>query len=318
VLALCVGLAFLPLTGEENAFRFRLAAVAPAGTAAGPARTAPAVARSIRATTLLVVGAFLIGSFWSFQSLEAAFSTTSARSYIATARAAVADAPRGTLIVDQPTPAMLMDPALFRSQGYTSQVIGALASREPARRLSWTLSPRGEARNLMIFDAQGQLRPAILEGPSSGPPAVPTAAPRASGKAVRKLRGKAARKARGKPPGTAREKAPGQACWTVTAAGTTIPLHGSLYRWPWSVRLDYSGPATGPAPVLAVRFGAKWTDVTLPAGSHAVYVPAVGAGSAVSVRLTGPAPGLCVTGVTVGSLHPRQAGPAIPAVPVPG
>jgi hypothetical protein len=322
VLALCIGLAFLPLTGEENAFRFRLAApvptaltVMPAGTAA---RTAPAAARSIRATTLLILGAFLIGSFWSFQSLEAAFSTASARSYIATARAAVADAPRGTLIVDQPTPAMLMDPGLFQSEGYTSQVIGALARREPARRLSWTLSPRGAARNLMIFDAQGQLRPAILEGPSSGPPPAPKPAARTSGKTVRKDRGKTERKASGKVARKTPVKAPARACWAVTPAGTNIPLHGSLYRWPWSVRLDFSGPATGPATVLAVRFGARWTDVTLPAGAHAVYVPAVGAGRAVGIRAVGPAAGLCVTDVTVGSLHPQQAGQAIPAVPVPG
>jgi hypothetical protein len=308
VLALCIGLAFLPLTGEESAFRFRLAA-AGSGT-----RTAPVAERSIRATTLLVLGAFLIGSFWSFQSLEAAFSTTSARSYIATARAAVKDAPRGTLIVDQPTPAMVMDPGLFQSEGYTSAVIGALASREPARRLSWTLSPHGVARSLMIFDARGQLRPAILEGPSSGPPPAPKPAARTSGKTGRKARGKTGRKGSGKVARKTPVKVPARACWAVTVAGTNIPLQGSLYRWPWSVRLDYSGPAT----VLAVRFGQKWTDVTLPAGTHAAYVPAVGAGRAVGIRAVGPAAGLCVTGVTVGSLHPQQAGQAIPAVPVPG
>jgi hypothetical protein len=135
---------------------------------------------------------------------------------------------------------------------------------------------------------------------------------------VRKDRGKTERKASGKVARKTPVKAPARACWAVTPAGTNIPLHGSLYRWPWSVRLDFSGPATGPATVLAVRFGARWTDVTLPAGAHAVYVPAVGAGRAVGIRAVGPAAGLCVTDVTVGSLHPQQAGQAIPAVPVPG
>jgi hypothetical protein len=57
----------------------------------------------------------------------------------------------------------------------------------------------------------------------------------------------------------------------------------------------------------------------VPAGNHVVYVPVVGEGNTVSVQFTGhKARALCVTGVTVGSLHPDQAGPAIPAAPVPG
>ena len=279
LLALCLGLAFLPLVGEQHAYRFRLPAAPPEGV---PAATAPlsgrAVTWSLRAVILAVLGGFLIGSFWSRQAFEGVTRTTAARSYIATARVAVADAPRGTMIVDGPTPAMIMDPALFWNQGYTSQVIGALARGEPARHLSWVLSPRGTASRLMIFDSRGRLRPAALNGPSSGPP------PR------------------------------NRRCWTVTAAGTRIPLRGSLYRWLWTARVKYSGPAT----VLAVRFGGNWREVTLPAGSHVVYVPAVGSGNSVSVSLVDSVTPLCVTGVTVGSLHPQQAGRAIPAAPVPG
>jgi hypothetical protein len=309
VLALCLGLAFLPLVGEQDAYRFRLptapamGAVPPAGAAA---LTGRAATRSLRAVTLLVLGAFFIGSFWSLQGLESVTSNTSARSYIATARVAVADVPRGTVIVDGPTPATIMDPEFFWGQGYTSQVIGVLARGGHARHLSWTLSPHGVIGSLMTFDNQGQLRPVAVEGPSSGPPPQKQATGKAHGKATGKAHGKAG--------GTAQAKTAGKACWTVTAAGTRIPLFGSLYRWPWTARLAYSGPATA----LAVSFGGNWSDVALPAGTHVVYVPAVGAGSVVSVRLAGPGAGLCVTGVTVGSLHPDQAGPAIPAMPVPG
>jgi len=310
LLALCLGLAFLPVLGEHSPYRLRLpgaqpdqvppAAVPPPAEAAaavaqpaeasavtvpGPAVSAAtipltgrAAARSLRVVTLVLLGAFLAGSFWSLRGFEDVTRTTSARSYIATARVAVADAPHGTVIVDGPTPAMIMDPALFWNQGYTSQVIGALARGEPAGHLSWTASPRGVASGLMIFDSRGRLRPAALNGPSSGPP------PR------------------------------NRQCWTVTAAGTRIPLRGSLYRWPWTARLTYSGPAT----VLAVRFGGNWREVTLPAGRHIVYVPAVGSGNSVSISLVNSVTPLCVTGVTVGSLHPQQAGRAIPAAPVPG
>jgi hypothetical protein len=260
VLALCVGLAFLPLTGEQNAYRFSL-----------PAATG-------RAVTLVVLGAFFVGSFWSLQALESVTATRAARSYIATAQAAVADAPRGTLIVDGPTPAIIMDPSFFWRQGYTSRVVGAVARREPARHLSWTLSPRGAVGHLMVFDQRGQLRPAAVAGPSSGSPPA------------------------------------GRPCWSVTAAGISIPLQGSLYRWPWTARLQYSGPAA----VLQVSFGGNWSTVALPAGAHAVYVPALGAGSAVVARLSAPGPALCVTGVTVGSLQSSPAGPAIPPAPAPG
>jgi hypothetical protein len=261
VLALCLGLAFLPLTGEQNAYRFRLPAAWPG-----------------RAVTLLVLAAFCTGSFWSLQAFESVTAGRAARSYIATARAAVAAAPRGTVIVDGPTPGIIMDPSLFWRQGYTSRVIGAVARGDPARHLSWTLSPRGAIGRLMTFDQQGRLQRATVQGPSSGPP------PR------------------------------GQPCWPVTAAGLRIPLQGSLYRWPWTARLQYSGPATA----LQLSFGGNWSTVTLPAGANAVYVPALGAGSEVVARLSAPDPALCVTGITVGSLHPDPAGPAVPPAPVPG
>jgi hypothetical protein len=293
VLALCLGLAFLPLAGEQAAYRLirpaasRERTVPPEETAIPAGETVPPAEEtagwrttvwSVRAVTLVLLAAFLAGSFWSLQSFEAVTTPAAARSYIATAQVAVRDAPRGTLIVDGPTPATIMDPGFFWRQGYTSQVIGAVARREPTRQLSWTRSPDGVIPSLMTFDSQGRLRPVTVEGPSS------KALPRR------------------------------QHCWALTAAGTRISLLGSLYRWPWTARLEYSGPAT----VLAVRFGGDWQDVAVPTGRHAVYVPVVGAGSALSVRLIGAGAGACLASVTVGSLHPQPAGPAIPATPVHG
>jgi len=291
VFVLCLGLAFLPAAGETGVSRFRLPAEAPAATGR-------AIARSAQVTTAVVLAIFLAGSFWSLQSLERISHTGAARSYIATARVAIAQAPRGAVIVDTPTPAMIMNPYFFRPWGNTSYVIGAMARADPARHLSWSTSPYGVVPGLMIFDAQGRLRPAVIAGPSSGPP--PS----------------------------------GQHCWSVTSAGTGIPVHASLFRWPWTVRLDYAGPAA----VLALRFGGnvrsggKWATVTLPAGAHAIYVPLLGAGNEITIRLagaapailggapvpTGIAPPMCLTGVTVGTWRPAPSGPAFPAAPVPG
>jgi len=285
VLALCLGLAFLPLAGQKSTSRFQVSADT-------PTEIWHDIATAVRAATAAAIAIFLAGSFWSLQSLDAITNTEAPRSYIATARVAVAQAPHGAVIVDTPTPVMIMNFFFFHPFGNTSYVIGAMARGDPARHLSWVASPRGVVPNPMIFDNKGQLWAAGIAGPSSGPPP------------------------------------PGQHCWSVTTGGAGVPLHARLFRWSWTVRLDYAGPAT----VLAVRFGGKWTEVTLPAGAHAVYVPLVGAGNEVTVRLAGTAPAvlggapspaviapaMCLTGVTVGTWQPAPSGPAFPPAPVPG
>ncbi len=262
VLALCIGLAFLPVAGpsmaEPDAIRFRLPAA--------------------RSAVLVTMSFFLVGSFWSLQAFESLNSAaaTAARFYIATARVAVADAPRGTMIVDGPTPASVMDPGIFGLYGNTSFVIGAIARGEPAKHLSWTGSPRGAVGNLMTFNDLGQLLPMAMQGPFSGPPPQ------------------------------------GQSCWNVTSTATQIPLTGPLFRWVWTARVDYSGSSS----VLAFRFGENWTEVALPAGTHTAYIPVTGEGREVSVRLAQPGSALCITGMRVGSVGPGPASQAIPAVPV--
>jgi hypothetical protein len=275
VLALCLGLAFLPLVGEQRVYRFQLAATAPQGAATGTGRT---ITRSAHAAIALVVAAFLVGSFWSFQMGEATVHTLAARSYIATARAAVAQAPRDTVILDTPAPLMIMNPFFLNPENHTSYVIGAMAREVPAKHLSWVQSPHGVVSGLMVFDSHGQLRPAVVAGVSSGPPPA------------------------------------GRRCWSVTSAGTPVPLHVSLFRWAWIVRLDYSGPTA----TLALRLSGNSAVVALPAGAHAMYVPLAGKGNNVTISLMSPWPGGCLTGVTVGTWQPAQSGPAIPAAPVPG
>ena len=138
------------------------------------------------------------------------------------------------------------------------------------------LSPRGVVGNLMTFNDLGQLLPMTMQGPVSCPPPQ------------------------------------GQSCWNVTTTATQIPLTGPLFRWVWTARVDYSGSSS----VLAFRFGEKWTDMALPAGTHTAYIPVTGEGRVVSVRLAQPGSALCITGMRVGLVGPGQASQAIPAVPV--
>jgi hypothetical protein len=281
VLALCLALAFIPLKDPAaTAIPLPDPQTDPQTDPPAPPVTATprAIPRPVRIVTLLAFCAFAAGTVVSLQAFELAYPGTAARSYIATARLALREAPRGTVIVDGPTPATIMNPGFFPPpQGSTSQVIGALARGKRADR--WTPALDGVIADPMMFDAHGQLRPVTILGPS----------------------------------GPANQSRPG--CRYVSAAGTNIQLSGSLYRWPWTVRLSYSGPGG----LLAVSFGPSGSLVMLPAGSHVVYLPVVGEGNMVGVQFVGnTARALCVTGVTVGSLYPDQAGRAIPAAPVRG
>jgi len=94
-----------------------------------PARRAPFPARS--GPLRWWPSGFAAGAVVSGQAFVTASQAAATRSYIATARLASATAPRGTVIVDGPTPATVMNSASFRPAGYTSRVIGAMGG--PAR-----------------------------------------------------------------------------------------------------------------------------------------------------------------------------------------
>jgi hypothetical protein len=286
VFALCLGLAFLPAGEAAEPDK-------PWWEKAGREKARPEAPRPARAVVVLACCCFAAGTIVSLQAFESAARAAGARSYVDTARAALADAPRGTLIVDGPTPATVMDPAFFPGQADTARVIGPLAGgldgagrpRSDAR-LTWTAALDGVYANPMIFDAKGRLRPVTVTGPRSLPP-----------------------------PRSPAQGAPG--CWNVTSSGTSIPLNGTLYRWPWTARLAYSGPAGR----LSVRFGrGQSRSVVLPPGAHLVYVPLLGSGNVVSARFDATAGSrpLCVVAVAVGVVYPDQSGRAIPVAPVIG
>ncbi|HEX6521203.1 MAG TPA: hypothetical protein VF070_14530 [Streptosporangiaceae bacterium] len=314
VLALCLGLAFLP-----------------AGvTADAPVRSA----RVLATLAFCCFFCFVAGTVASLQNFESVTSAAVARSYVATARRAVADAPRGTVIIDAPTPVTVMAPGFFSGEADTRHVIGPLA-RKGSRVTdgpSWVSTLDGVYSGQMIFDAKGQLRPVTVTGLASQPPPKPkpSAARRSYAKGGKaQPPGSPGSAGSAQPAGSARAAA--RACWNVTGAGMNIPLKGTLYRWAWTARVAYSGPAG----LLSVTFGGSGSQrVAIPAGDHVVYVPVTGSGNAINLRFVDPAGSnadqagtagtagtagpLCVSGVTVGLIDADQKGRAIPAAPVPG
>jgi hypothetical protein len=259
VLVICIGLACIPVAGQqaENAQRVS---------------SRPLIA--VLAMNLMAV--FLVGSIWSAHSYETSTHDEAVRSYLQTAALALKMAPRGAEVVSVPVPSAVMDPAEFGRASYTLSVLGPLAPR--SRHVRWILSPSGPLADLMIFDGEGRLWPAIVVGASVPP-------------------------AHGK-----------RGCWPVTSRLARIGLSSALYGWGWTGQLSYSGP---PA-MLAVGFGGVTHDVSVPAGHHEIYFPAPGRGSAVTVQGLGTPAGGCLTGLTIGTPQASVYGQPRPAQPVRG
>jgi hypothetical protein len=154
VLAICVGLAFLPLAGQPDTSRRR-------PVTADGGQTARLVAAGL-------VGAFIIGSVWSVQDLQNTTSGLMSQVYVQNAEAAVAQAPAGTVIVDSMVPSALMIGA-FGKYARASMVIGPMESAGDAARIRWTSRPDGTIDHLMVFGPDGRLHQAALYGAASVP-----------------------------------------------------------------------------------------------------------------------------------------------------
>lgn len=156
VLAICVGLAFLPVVGQPDTRR-RLAV--PDGSQ---------VSQAGRLVAAGLVGAFTIGSVWSVQDLQNTTSGQISQLYIANAQAAVAEAPAGTVIFDWPVPPDVMVGA-FEQADRASQVIGPAESAVAKTNIRWTAHPDGTIDHLLMFGPDGRLYQAGMYGPASVP-----------------------------------------------------------------------------------------------------------------------------------------------------
>ena len=156
ILVLCLGLAFLPLAD---------------GIA--PRRPPRRLSRPEYAGVTTLVVAVIVGSLWSFYDYPSDPTAASASGYIATARAALDQAPGGTVIIDGPTPAGVTG-GLFGPVTNASSVLSPLLAGMPGTRPQFVTQPDGTIDNLMEFNDSGQLVPAGIVGTAS--PARPSGA----------------------------------------------------------------------------------------------------------------------------------------------
>jgi hypothetical protein len=153
VLAIVVALAFWPVAG--------LAQDEPA-----PARQKEFFTGRWRAVAIAVVAVCVLGSVWSvqrFQTLTTRFTSavTPVQTYIANARAALVQAPAGTVIVSQPVPGSVME-SLFGHYAATQVVLGPLVPS--SAQMGWTVLPSGQIGQLKVFGPDGRLWPAAIDG----------------------------------------------------------------------------------------------------------------------------------------------------------
>lgn len=161
VLAVAVGLAFLPVQGRTDD-----------GGAAGR-RPFGGSDQAVSTIVAGLVAVFVAGSIWSAQAYQNATTSVAARAYVANARAAVKQSPAGTLVFDQKVPVFLML-GDFGNDAYASALVGTLErGKPPAARLSFIKNPHGTLNNLMVFGADGRLHPVTIYGRVAVPPSLP-------------------------------------------------------------------------------------------------------------------------------------------------
>jgi hypothetical protein len=284
ILALCLGLAFMPLAGAPGLLS---SLETPSGleTPHSPGLPrSPGLLRSPRrlsrpefAAATTVLTAVVFGSLWSYYDFPADPTAAAARSYIATARLALTGAPSGTVIVDDPVPSDVTGGQFYGTVGQASSVLSPLLSGPQATRPRFIEQPDGTYDNLMEFDGYGQLVPSKILGVASQP-------------------------------------TPKTGCWPARGGSVTVPL-SAVSTGASTLRIGYLSNASGQ---LLVTFGTRSLPFNFEKGLHAAFLPVTGAaaGTVVISQVSGSLP--CIGDIQAGALLPTATGPAIPQFAVPG
>lgn len=233
ILALCLGLAYLPLAGQarsDTAIRFY---------------------RPLRTAAVCVLTAVVIGSVFSSNTYPADPGAAVGRSYVATARIALAQAPAGTVIVDDPVPSDVMGGAFFGHLAMASDLLGPLNNGQQKVRPRFVSTPHGTFSHLMEFDGWGRLEPAVVSGAAS----IPLAA--------------------------------GKACWPSHGGIMVVKLTSAVQR-ARILQFDYLSGHSGE---LTLQFGGRTIVYRYERGLNSAFFPLRASGSQVTIEaMTGRLP----------------------------
>ncbi|MFG1703644.1 hypothetical protein ACFLIM_10660 [Nonomuraea sp. M3C6] len=211
LVALVVGLVLLPLPGEAEPYRRAL-----------PGR------ERLAGIGGAVLGVFVGASLVSVSLFAGYLGADRRHRYIETARAELATAPPDAVIYDRLVPADVQ-PSGYRTYSLTSRVLGAMAT--PRLRARMQAPPA--ALDALVFDDQGRLRPADVQG-------IPLAPSTRDG------------------------------CWPVTGGTVQVPLDNRVSRVEGTlVRLGYAARSDTK---LTMWMADRATDVELRAGLGKVFM----------------------------------------------
>jgi hypothetical protein len=113
-----------------------------------------------RKAAVALVAVFAIGSAWTVAQYQQ-HTVVPVSSYITNARAALANVPAKTVILDRPVPNNVMI-NVYGHDDWTSTVLGPLAA--PAAHIDWAARPAGNIGHLEMFGPDGRLYAAAIEG----------------------------------------------------------------------------------------------------------------------------------------------------------
>jgi hypothetical protein len=264
VLAICLGLAFLPVAGTETS-----EATAEAGQRASGGHRANAPSthqQNLRYAASALVAIFVVSSIWSVHTYENITpGGPAARTYFANAKRAVQLAPPGTVVLDQYMPQQLVEGLFGKQEAVESTVIGDLEQGTLARKFRWVGKAEGTIDGLHMFGSDGKLYPALISGVYSVP----------------------------------RTGAGFKACWPERKGMVRVRFPHRTTIYDWTLRLEYIWGS--PAGSATLWYGGIPHPLTLQHGPHSVYLSV--SGNVTRFRVVGLGQnGLCITRAEAGEL----------------
>ena len=228
VLTLCLGLAFLPMTGEPAVRHPR-----------------PELRTYSRSALTCVLTTLVIGSAVSLSAYQPDPTAAAGQSYVGTARVALAEAPGGTVIVDQAVPKYVVGGVFFGPVGRSSVMFASLNTNQSRERPRFIQQPDGTYAHLMMFDGWGRLVPPVVSGVPSRRPA-------------------------GK-----------KSCWPAHGDAVRMPLQSVAAN----ASVLSIGYLAGNSSQVLVTFGGQSRSVAFRPGLNTAFLPVHGSGSSVMIQL---------------------------------
>ncbi|MGN6676802.1 MAG: hypothetical protein ACTHKL_03355 [Streptosporangiaceae bacterium] len=234
IAALCLGLAFLPLAGQASTHRHGTRYYRPLRTAAACLITAAA-----------------IGAVVSFYNYPTDPDAALGRTYVATARIALSQAPNGTVILNDPVPSGVTGGQFIGATAMAQPLLSPLINGLQQVKPRFISRPDGTYGHLMEFDGWGRLVPSVVAGASS----LPLAA--------------------------------GKTCWPAHNGTITVKLNS----YPQNVRILRLGYISGSHGQLLVKYAGNTLIYNFRRGLQAGFIPVTGSGNTVEIdKVTGRLP----------------------------